>query len=96
MNDETHNERRNASPNATNKPALTSVPDFSSVIEAKRDLSPLPAEMDHRGQNLATACRGAAAMERSRIAAGLSPSEPAPWPDSTWDFLARQAKTYAK
>ena len=37
------------------------------------------------------ACEAAAAMERSRLAAGLPATRPAPWPASTWEFLRKQA-----
>jgi hypothetical protein len=44
-----------------------------------------------RGQMLAAACVAAAEIERSRRAAGLPPSQPAPWPASTWEFLRKHA-----
>ena len=37
------------------------------------------------------ACETAAAMDRSRLAAGLPAVEPAPWPPSTWEFLRKHA-----
>ena len=33
----------------------------------------------------------AAAIQRSRLAAGLPPIKPDPWPQSTWDFLRKHA-----
>ncbi len=37
------------------------------------------------------ACEAAAALQRSRLAAGLPAAEPAPWPPSTWEFLRKHA-----
>lgn len=37
------------------------------------------------------ACLAAEEIEHSRLAAGLPPSLPAPWPASTWVFLKRHA-----
>jgi hypothetical protein len=44
-----------------------------------------------RSQMLEAACTAAAEIERSRRAAGLPPSQPAPWPESTWQFLKKHA-----
>jgi hypothetical protein len=44
-----------------------------------------------RGQLLSAACRDAAQIEASKVAMGLPPSQPAPWPASTWQFLAEAA-----
>ena len=45
-----------------------------------------------RGVLLLAACRSAAAIYHSRLAAGLPAEEPAPWPASTWNFLNAQAQ----
>lgn len=45
-----------------------------------------------RGEMLRAACRTAAVIAESRAGCGLPPVEPAPWPDSTWDFLAACAR----
>jgi len=45
-----------------------------------------------RGEMLRAACRTAAVMAQSRAACGLPPAEPAPWPASTWEFLAACAR----
>ncbi len=47
--------------------------------------------MDQRGALIESACVAAAVIQRSRAAAGLPPSGPAPWPASTRDFLKRHA-----
>jgi hypothetical protein len=47
-----------------------------------------------RGMLLAAACEAAAEIERGRIAAGLPPSQPAPWPASTWEFLKKHASRF--
>jgi hypothetical protein len=44
-----------------------------------------------RSALIESACRAAMAIERSRLAAGLPPSEPAPWPPSTWEYLRKWA-----
>jgi hypothetical protein len=68
--------------------------DTERIIELKRraavsfnDLS-----MEERGELLAIACRDAAAIEASKIAMGMPPSQPAPWPESTRQFLAEAAR----
>lgn len=45
-----------------------------------------------RGRLIAAACRAAARIHHSRLKAGLPPIQREPWPDSTWEFLAQQAK----
>ena len=44
-----------------------------------------------RAELIASACEAAAAIRRSRLAAGLGEIEPAPWPASTWQFLKEHA-----
>jgi hypothetical protein len=44
-----------------------------------------------RGEQLRAACVLAAEIERSRLAMGLPKTQPAPWPQSTWEFLRRHA-----
>jgi hypothetical protein len=45
-----------------------------------------------RGELIWAACQAAAEIEASRRRMGLPPSEPAPWPDSTRQFLAEAAR----
>ena len=45
-----------------------------------------------RGLLVMAACRSAAAIYRSRLAAGLPADQPDPWPESTWEFLKTQAR----
>jgi hypothetical protein len=47
--------------------------------------------MTERGRLIAQACEAAAAIQRSRRAAGLPDVQPDPWPQSTWDFLRKHA-----
>jgi len=47
--------------------------------------------MRQRAALFKSACEAAMAIERSRRAAGLPPTEPAPWPASTWEFLRKHA-----
>ena len=44
-----------------------------------------------RAAMLEAACFAAAEIERSRLVAGMAPSEPAPWPASTREFLRKHA-----
>ena len=44
-----------------------------------------------RGVLIESACEAAAAINLSRLAAGLPAVEPAPWPPSTWEFLREHA-----
>ena len=47
--------------------------------------------MKQRGEMIAAACRAAASIRRSRIQSGLPDVVPAPWPESTWEFLRKHA-----
>ena len=47
--------------------------------------------LDERGELIVSACRAAAGVEGGRTASGLRPSQPVPWPESTWAFLRRYA-----
>jgi hypothetical protein len=44
-----------------------------------------------RGAMIEAACAAAAELYRSRLAAGLADVDPAPWPDSTWEFQRKHA-----
>jgi len=44
-----------------------------------------------RSRLIESACEAAAVIYRSRLAAGLPDVEPAPWPESTWEFLRKHA-----
>jgi hypothetical protein len=72
----------------------TPIPDSSlaAIKATEADVSELQAaSLAQRAEMLRAACRTAMAIEQARLAAGLPPSPPAPWPASTWDFLARHA-----
>jgi hypothetical protein len=47
--------------------------------------------MEQRGALIEAACLAAADIQRSRAAAGLPPSGPAPWPAATREFMKRHA-----
>jgi hypothetical protein len=47
---------------------------------------------EERAARFEQVCRDAASMESVRRAAGLPDPEPAPWPQSTWNFLAEQTR----
>jgi hypothetical protein len=55
--------------------------------ERLKELSP-----QQRGELIIAACRAAATIEASRLKMGMSPTQPAPWPTSTWKFLAEAAR----
>jgi hypothetical protein len=52
----------------------------------------LPVSMEERSRRLAIVCRAGAAITRDRRRAGLREPQPEPWPESTWQFLAKQAR----
>ena len=47
--------------------------------------------MRERSRLIESACETAAAIYRSRLAAGLPEVVPDPWPASTWEFLRKHA-----
>lgn len=55
-------------------------------VELLRSLS-----LAERGELVISACRAAAQIEQGRLDSGLPPSQPAPWPESTWQLLRRYA-----
>jgi hypothetical protein len=62
------------------------------AAEKAEDLMRLRAlTMEDRSAMIESACAAAMEIERGRIASGLPPSTPAPWPASTWEFLRRHA-----
>lgn len=68
--------------------------DFSAIAELeRRDLGCVQrSSFVERGEMLTIACQDAAAIEASRLQMGFPPSQSAPWPDSTWEFLAEAAR----
>ncbi|MCU0981862.1 MAG: hypothetical protein MUF25_22145 [Pirellulaceae bacterium] len=66
--------------------------DAHRIAEQETDTPGLRAlSLDQRGELIMAACRAAAALERGRIASGLPPSQPVPWPESTWALLRKYA-----
>ena len=49
-------------------------------------------DLAQRGEMILSACRTASLIEQSRLASGLPPVQPAPWPESTWEWLRRYAR----
>ncbi|MGA2061646.1 MAG: hypothetical protein ABSG67_14270 [Thermoguttaceae bacterium] len=47
--------------------------------------------MSERGRLIESACESAAAIDRSRLAAGMAEIERDPWPESTLEFFRKQA-----
>jgi hypothetical protein len=66
------------------------------AIKVMERADQLPQSLDERSHRLALACRAAAALARDRRRAGLPEPKPEPWPDSTWEFLAKNARQRAK
>ena len=66
------------------------------AIEAMEAEAQLPQSLQERSHRLALACRAAAAIARDRRRAGLPEPTPEPWPASTWEFLAKHARSQAK
>jgi hypothetical protein len=70
---------------------------MQSAVEAHGAAADRDAErlrtlgMRERGILIESACAAAAAIQSSRLAAGLPAVEPAPWPPSTWEFLRKHA-----
>jgi hypothetical protein len=75
---------------------MSSLPnhDFIAIVDReRRDLDSVhKATFAERGEMLTAVCRDAAAIEASRLQMGFPSSQPAPWPDSTWKFLAEAAR----
>ncbi len=65
-------------------------PDFSAARSVKDDVAWLRQLTDaERGELIIAACAAAAMIEDGKIRSGLPPSQPAPWPESTWAFLKK-------
>jgi hypothetical protein len=66
------------------------------AIKQMESSAELPASMEERSRRLALACRAGAAIARDRRRAGLPEPKPEPWPESTWQFLAKHARLARK
>lgn len=68
--------------------------DTESIIELERRGLNRVSELSlsERGNLLIAACRAAVEIEDSRLRMGLEPLRPAPWPESTWNFLAEATR----
>jgi hypothetical protein len=65
---------------------------MAHAAAAEQDAEQLRTLGSHeRGVLIESACAAAAAINLSRLAAGLPGAEPAPWPPSTWEFLREHA-----
>ena len=76
----------------TNLPNDKDQPSWNDQIVAHRLQADLPLSTDQRAERFVLVCRDAASLEASRRAAGLPVTAPAPWPESTWRFLAEQTQ----
>ena len=61
------------------------------AARAEDDAELRTLDMRERGKLIESACEVAAAVYRSRLAAGLPEVDPAPLPASTWEFLRKNA-----
>ena len=68
--------------------------DTTRIAELERGDSNriMQLSLHERSKLLSAVCRDAAEIEASRIKMGMPPSQPAPWPESTWRFLAEAAR----
>lgn len=67
---------------------------IDAIIAMEADAHVLAPTFEERAQQLASVCRTAAAIDRSRREAGLPEPQPEPWPASTWEFLAKHARRF--
>ncbi|MEX2216825.1 MAG: hypothetical protein WD768_22110 [Phycisphaeraceae bacterium] len=65
---------------------LVAIHDKDEDLESLRDLP-----MEERARRNDLVCRAAMSLERDKALNGLPPSEPTPWPASTWEHLRRHA-----
>jgi hypothetical protein len=67
---------------------------FDAVIAMERsDLEQLrELSLAQRAPLIEAACEGAVEIEISRRRMGLAEPTPAPWPDSTWNYLAEWSR----
>lgn len=56
--------------------------------------APAPVLMRERIEELFLVCRDAAELEELQLRSGKHAPPPAPWPDSTWEFLRREARKH--
>jgi hypothetical protein len=72
------------------------LPISKDAFEAQ-DLAALRGlSFEERGRLIESACRTAAEILVGRQRSGLPPEQPAPWPASTMEFLARHARAHAQ
>ena len=77
-------------------PALTAQTDAISALELIELERLRGLSLAERSHLLEAACRSAAEVEASRQRMGLPPAQPAPWPESTWNYLAQWARCARK
>jgi hypothetical protein len=80
-----------AEPNARQPDTHESVPG-QVAAKLQADFTGLrAASLKERGVMIEAACRAASEIHRSRLRSGLADVQPAPWPESTLEFLRRHA-----
>jgi hypothetical protein len=70
----------------------TIMPTFHDQIAAHEAVPSEQLTLREQAQRFAQVCRDAASLEASRRKSGLPEPTPAPWPESTWAFLAEQTR----
>jgi hypothetical protein len=68
------------------------MPTFTDQIEIHNGQRVPSLTALDRAARFEQVCRDAASMEAARRAAGLPEPATAPWPESTWKFLAEQTR----
>lgn len=71
---------------------ITKVMSISDQIVGHEKLSEPALDFQTRAKQFELVCRDAAALEGQRRAMGIPEPIPAPWPQSTWDFLEEQTR----
>ena len=75
-----------------NEPDKQNAIPTAAVRAAEEDVASLrELTLKERGEMLLSACRTAALIRQSRVRAGLPDVVPAPWPESTLEFLRKHA-----
>lgn len=65
--------------------------------DAKAEVADLTRLNDYqRGLLIISACQAAMAIEHGKMQSGLPPSQPSPWPKSTWEFLKKSTRDARK
>ncbi len=65
----------------------------AAILKTEADIAYLRSlTLEERARMIESACRAAAEIRRSRLAAGLPDAVPEPWPESTLAFMKKHAR----